>query len=146
MNIVPNPSVTAVKALLAAARLPVDDITPDAMAHFLGAWSGPHLQGVVGIEPYGDTALLRSLAVAESRRGTGLGSALLAHAERHARESGCRTIYLLTTSAQPYFEKRGYTVTPRDAAPEAIRGTSQFSTLCPASAVLMVKYLQGGCT
>jgi ribosomal protein S18 acetylase RimI-like enzyme len=43
-------------------------------------------------EPPGDYALVSDLAVAESHRGRGLGRALLAAAEEHARAEGAREL------------------------------------------------------
>ena len=88
---------------------------------------------MVGLELYGEVALLRSLAVASSRRGTGVGSGLVAHAERHARDQGVQSLYLLTTTAEQFFLRRGYARIPRDEAPTAIKGTKEFSGICPVS-------------
>ena len=96
---------------------------------------------MVGLELFGEVALLRSLAVASSRRGSGLGSRLVAHAERHARDQGVQSLFLLTTTAEKFFLRRGYTRIPRDEAPAAIKGTREFSGICPASSAFMVKNL-----
>lgn len=141
MNIVRKPSEIAVKDLLDAAQLPIADITPEHMKHFFGAWEGSSLAGVVGMEPLGATALLRSLAITALKRGSGLGSALLAQVEKYAMEQGVRSMFLLTTTAESYFEKRGYARISREEVPEAIRNTVEFTSLCPGSAVLMVKHM-----
>lgn len=141
MNITRKPSEVSVKELLASAQLPTADITPDHMKHFFGAWSDSALEGVVGIEPYGAVALLRSLAVAVPKRSFGLGSKLLAQAEQYATERGIHSMFLLTTTAESYFEERGYSVISHEMAPEAIRNTAEFANICPASSVLMVKYM-----
>ncbi len=141
MNIVRKPSEIAVKKLLDSAQLPIADITPEHMEHFFGAWEGSSLAGVVGMEPLGTAALLRSLAIAVLKRCSGLGSALLAQAEKYAMEKGVRSMFLLTTTAESYFEKRGYSRISREEAPEAIRNTVEFTSLCPGSAVLMVKHM-----
>ena len=141
MNIVRNPSEAAIKEILVSAQLPTSDIRPEHMEHFFGAWSGSALVGVVGIEPYGTVALLRSLAVVAPKRGSGVGSRLLALIEQYATEREVRSMFLLTTTAESYFGKRGYLVAPRKAAPEAIRSTKEFASICPSSAVLMVKHM-----
>lgn len=141
MNVTRIPPEAAVTKVLASARLPTADITPGHMEHFFGAWSGASLVGVVGIEPYGTVALLRSLAVVSTQRGSGIGSLLLGQAEQYAAQKGIRSIFLLTTTAPAYFEKRGYRAIAREAVPEAIRSTKEFASLCPSSAVLMVKHL-----
>jgi amino-acid N-acetyltransferase len=133
----------AVKQLIAQAALPDDDLNESAWRHFVVA-EGTHgsVDGVVGLEPVGAIAILRSLAVDPSYRSSGLGSALVACAEANAHSSQLREIYLLTTTAEAFFTKRGYQRVDRDSAPPSIRSHSQFQTLCPASAALMMKSLQ----
>ena len=141
MNIFPNPKLSAVKQLLSESSLPIEDITAQHLLHFFGCGSGLELEGLVGLELYGEVALLRSLAVASSRRGSGVGSGLVAHAERHARDKGVQSLYLLTTTAEGFFLRRGYARIPRDEAPAAIKSTKEFSGICPTSSAFMVKYL-----
>ena len=141
MDIFAKPNEAAVKQLLSESGLPIEDITAQHLQDFFGCGSGPKLEGVIGLELYGDVALLRSLAVASSRRGTGVGSGLVAHAERHARDQGVQSLYLLTTTAEAFFMRRGYARIPREDAPAAIKGTKEFSGICPASSAFMVKQL-----
>ncbi len=97
--------------------------------------------GLVGVEMCGDCALLRSLVVTESARSTGLGRALVARAEEHARSSGALSLYLLTTTAESFFHHLGYLTAPRDSAPLTIRNSREFADLCPATSAFMVKHL-----
>jgi N-acetylglutamate synthase-like GNAT family acetyltransferase len=85
--------------------------------------------------------LLRSLVVRADARGTGLGSALVAHAESHARSEGISTLYLLTTTAERFFAARGYVAAERAAAPATIRDTREFADICPISSAFMQKCL-----
>ena len=141
MDIFAKPNESGVKQLLSESGLPIEDITAQHLHHFFGCGSGLELEGLVGLELYGDVALLRSLAVASPRRGTGVGSGLVAHAERHVRDQGVQSLYLLTTTAEQFFLRRGYARIPRDEAPAAIRSTKEFSGICPTSSAFMVKYL-----
>ena len=141
MDIFANPDESAVKQLLSESGLPIEDITAQHLQDFFGCGSGLELDGLVGLELYGEVALLRSLAVASSRRGSGVGSGLVAHAERHARDQGVQSLYLLTTTAEKFFLRRGYARIPRDEAPAAIKGTKEFSGICTTSSAFMVKYL-----
>ena len=136
-----HPDVAAVRALLAAAGLPVADLTAASLADFWGCRAGEELAGAIGLERYGAVALLRSLAVAPDWQGRGLGAALLAHAERAARQRGIAALYLLTATAAAFFARRGYVRIPREAAPPALRQTAEFAALCPASAVCLTKPL-----
>ena len=136
-----QPRLAIVQALLAQSQLPASDLTEAHLEHFIGCGSVEALEGVVGLELYPPCALLRSLAVAAAERGNGVGSALLAEAERHARARGVAEIYLLTNTAERFFEGKGYRRVPRESAPAAIRDTQEFAALCPASSALMRKRL-----
>lgn len=136
-----RPSRAAVVPILEAAELPSSDLTDAHMEHFFYCGPAAAPIGLVGVEFCGDDALLRSLAVAAAHRTRGLGAALVARAERHARACGARSVFLLTTTAVSFFDRRGYVVAARDSAPPAVRATGEFANVCPATAVLMVKQL-----
>lgn len=130
--------VRAIAALLRAAELPHEDFAPH-LAHFLVARGPAGVVGAVGAEVYGGEALLRSLVVAPAARGTGLGGRLVAALERAAADWGVQRWWLLTTTAEAFFARRGFSVSPRSAAPEAIRLTGQFQGGCSCSAVCMTR-------
>jgi len=137
----PGLRLAAVKRLLHEAELPTADLTEAHLQHFLARGDEDAPDAVVGLEVYQPVALLRSLAVALPSRGRGVGSALLAEAERYARSREVKENYLLTTTAERFFARSGYERILRDAAPPAIRGTQEFSSLCPASSAVMRKRL-----
>jgi amino-acid N-acetyltransferase len=62
-------------------------------------------------------------------------------AEAHAAPLGVESLYLLTTTADAFFSRLGYSPASREEAPSFIKNTSQFSGLCPASSVFMCKHL-----
>lgn len=124
---------------LGAAGLPTGDLTPDHLA--LAAESDAGLAGVIGLERFGDVALLRSLVVSPGARGAGVGRALVQALESSARAQGFRELWLLTIDAGAFFSGLGFIERDRDSAPHAIRGSAEFSSLCPADAVLMSKDL-----
>jgi amino-acid N-acetyltransferase len=64
---------------------------------------------------------------------------LVTAAERLAAKNGVKSLYLLTTTADRFFAGLGFRRLQREMAPLAIKSTSQFSSLCPATAVLMSK-------
>lgn len=143
MNVFTKPPKSHVMRLLAEAQLPSSDITDAHLEHFFGCGSVAAPEGIVGLELHDSVALLRSLAVTVKSRGQGCGTALVAEAEAFALSQGVREIYLLTTTAERFFERLGYTRLPREAAPPAIRQTQEFSALCPAGSAFMVKRLPG---
>jgi amino-acid N-acetyltransferase len=137
----PRPSLAAAKSLLESVGLPTTDLTEAHCEHFF-FWGPPASPtGLVGLELSGDVALLRSLAVSPEVRFSGMGTALVRFAENHARETGVRTLYLLTTTAEAFFVRLGYARTERDFAPAAISSTREFAGLCPASSAFMSRSL-----
>jgi len=142
----PKPALASdeagIKATLAGCELPYKDITPDHLRHFWVMRDGPKLAGVVGLEVFEGVGLLRSLAVQEAYRGQGVGSQLTRVAEGYARSQGVKALYLLTTTAPDFFARHGYQRTDRAAAPTPLQGTAEFQSLCPDSAVCMVKELE----
>ena len=141
LHIAMRPELEAAVRILQEAQLPTEDLSASHLEHFSYAGPATHPTGLVGLEIFGDVALLRSLAVVPGRRGFGDGRRLLAHAENYAKSIGVRELYLLTTTAEAFFAKQGFTLTARDAAPAAIRATRQFSGMCPASSAFMSKPL-----
>ena len=129
--------VRAVAALLSESHLPLAGVD-EALRGFFVAESDAAIVGVAGVEPCGDNALLRSVAVASEWRGRGLGRKLVLRAIAQADEQGTRALYLLTTTAETYFPTFGFTATTRDAVPDDVRSTAEFREACPASAVVMV--------
>jgi len=131
----------AVVALLEANELPSAGVA-EHLGHFVVA-EADGVEGVAGLEVYGDAALLRSVCVADSARGRGLGGALCDEVEARARGLGIRDLYLLTTTARAFFEARGFACVDRASAPEGILGTAEFRSLCPSSAACLHKRIDG---
>jgi amino-acid N-acetyltransferase len=129
----------AIRRVLDVEYLPSEDIEESALEHFLVCRDEMGVAGVVGLEISGDVALLRSLVVTQKYLGRGLGKRLVAAAEVLAAETGVRRIYLLTTTAEAFFEYLGFRRISREVAPQAIQSTREFSSLCPTTAVVMVK-------
>lgn len=136
-----GPDKSAAIALLIAADLPSADLSDAHFEHFFYCGTAADPTGLVGLELYGASALLRSLVVKRERRSVGLGATLVAHAEAHARAQDVRSIYLLTTTAEPFFKRLGYRGASRDEAPPEIRATREFAEICPASSAFLVKRL-----
>jgi amino-acid N-acetyltransferase len=134
--------LAVVIALLKDCGLPYQDIGSGHLADFLIAEAAGEVAGTVGLERFGANALLRSLAVQDKVRGSGLGKRLIAAIENHARENGVTALHLLTTTAPDFFGRQlGYATIARTTAPEALQATAEFSSLCPSRATCMLKRL-----
>jgi amino-acid N-acetyltransferase len=135
-----------VTALLKQAGLLSTDLQLGDSVLLFGCKQTSALLGTVGLELFGSSALLRSLAVSPHARGSGLGAALVTHALAVARDRGVTMMYLLTTTAAPFFARAGFETIAREQAPAAIKSTAQFSGLCPSSSTLIhlrLRSLQG---
>lgn len=128
----------AVLGLLAAAALPADGVAA-GFDRFVVAERAGAIVGAAGIELHGGDALLRSVVVADTARGGGIGAALVEAALRAARAAGARRVYLLTTTADGWFPRHGFERIERSAVPAAVRESVEFTSACPASAVVMVR-------
>lgn len=131
----------AVNELIQGAGLAVADLSPEKLRHFILMRRGESIVGVVGLEIAGSAALLRSLAVTEAYRRRRVATRLVEAIERYARAQGVDRLFLLTQTAENFFRQRGYTPTPRAAAPPGLQDTAEFRNICPASAVCLCKSL-----
>ena len=132
---------TEVESLLTAAELPTTDLRGAQNLQLFCVRGEAQLIGVIGVEVYSPSGLLRSLVVAAAYRNSGYGRALVNDAEVWASQQGVKALYLLTTTAAGFFERLGYEVVPRSVAPPAIATTPQFAELCPSSSTFMLKQL-----
>lgn len=123
-------------ALLEGCKLPMNDLE----AHdFIIAVDDNVIIGCIGLELEGP--LLRSLAVEPSKRNQGIARELCERLLRHAAGQGAKEIYLVTDTADRFFERIGFVRINRDNAPESIRTHKQFTELCPSSAIVMGKQI-----
>jgi amino-acid N-acetyltransferase len=93
--------------------------------------------GCAALEIRGGSALLRSVAVDVGWQGRGLGTELVKKAMMLAQTRGVQALFLLTESAAEYFARQGFVRCARGDAPEPIRATLEFTSLCPENAIAM---------
>jgi amino-acid N-acetyltransferase len=125
-------------AILSAEKLPVDDL-PEKLDTFLVATDNGQLVGVIGIEVYGAYGLLRSLAVLPDHRNKGIAGKLIDRLESVAKLNDLKEIYLLTETAPEYFAGKAFQKITRDEVPNEVKQSSEFSHVCPVSAIVMKK-------
>ncbi|HYG37908.1 MAG TPA: arsenic resistance N-acetyltransferase ArsN2 [Cytophagales bacterium] len=128
--------LTALKILLSSVNLPTSDL-PSPLNNFLVIKEEKKVMGSIGIEVLGKYALLRSLAVDLNHRSLGLGQKLYKSAIKLAKNAGIEEIFLITNTADQYFEKRGFAEIERESAPQEIKNTAQFTGVCPSTATVM---------
>jgi amino-acid N-acetyltransferase len=132
----------AIVALVSDAGLPLDGVA-EGIAEFFVAERDSRLVGCCGLEDHFDDALLRSVAVADEVRGRGVGARLVALALATANERGRRSVTLLTTTAADYFTRFGFRSVDRDEVPERVRASDEFRSVCPSTAVAMMRRFEG---
>jgi amino-acid N-acetyltransferase len=131
-----------IMSLLQEENLPTEDLPP-ILDHFIVALEHGSVIGVIGLEQYGHYGLLRSMAVNKNYRNIGIASQLLKELEGVAFSMGLDCLFLLTETASAYFERKLYVQVKRDEVPLAVQRSSEFSTVCPLSAIIMKKRLSG---
>jgi len=118
--------VRSLKSLLRGYGLPRSDLGR-YLDHFLVAeGEGGGLAGSAGLEVYGRAAVLRSVAVAPSLRGNGLGSRLTEAALDLARRLGVQRVYLFTVDAASFFERFGFRAMHLDEVDPAIAPSREY--------------------
>jgi amino-acid N-acetyltransferase len=122
--------------LLAENILPVDDLKENNVEFFVGL-EDENIVSVVGLERFSGFGFLRSLAVKEDFKNRSFGKKLVKYLLEHCASENLRELYLMTTSAEKYFEKFGFAKVERENAPEEIKQSRQFRDLCPSTAVVM---------
>jgi arsenate reductase len=131
----------ALAAALAAEELPIDDLDEPGRRFFSYETLSGRPIGFAGFERCGDDVLLRSLVVSPDLRGHRYGAAILARLTRRVRDLGARRAWVLTTTVAEWLEKRRFQRVARAEAPAAVLATRQAKSLCPASAVLLMRPL-----
>ena len=130
--------LTAVERLLSASALPLDGVK-DNFSNFVVAEDDGEIAGAIGLEEFGAVALLRSAVVSPEHRGSGVGRRLVERLLEGAEVAGIEELYLLTTTAEKYFPRFGFTRTPRSAVPDAVKASAEFQGACPDTAVVMTR-------
>src|SRR5688500_7628795 len=127
----------AARSLLQRAGLPVSGVDEQFGSGYAVAESDGAVVGVIGIERHGNYGLLRSAAIEPEWRGQGIGEALTRNRLAWATAVGIDEVYLLTETASDWFPRFGFVRVDRAAVPPEVAASSEFSELCPASAVSM---------
>jgi amino-acid N-acetyltransferase len=132
--------LAAILDLLESHRLPQAEVERH-LDTALVAREGGRIAGCVVLEPYDTVGLLRSVAVAQSQRGLGVGIRLTEAAMALAQARGIKALYLLTETAAGFFPRFGFRPVSRDEVAPAVRQSIEFTRACPATALAMVKDL-----
>ncbi len=139
-----NPSeLSSILNLLMEVDLPGEGVK-NHISNFLTLKSGgmdPELEpwGCVGLEIYGDSALLRSMAISPEYQGKGLGTVLTEAIIEDARKKGIKSLFLLTETAEDFFKRFGFQLVERELVPEDVRQSIEFTKLCLEAPAMMLR-------
>jgi amino-acid N-acetyltransferase len=126
----------AVEGLLSASKLPLDGVKEN-FSSFVVAEDEGKIAGAIGLEKFGSVALLRSAVVSPEHRGSGVGRRLVERVLESAAKDGIEELFLLTTTAEKYFPRFGFSNTSRSDVPLSLKASAEFQGACPDTAVVM---------
>jgi amino-acid N-acetyltransferase len=132
--------VPEVERLLESQHLPLDGVR-DHVATMVVARTGGRVVGAAALECYSGGGLLRSVVVDPRWQGHRLGHQLTEAALDLARRRQLPAVYLLTTTAERFFPRFGFTAISRADVPASVQVSIEFQSACPASAIVMRKPL-----
>ena len=130
-------NLAQLEELLCQNNLPTQDCAAQAQ-NFYGIFDGDELIAAGGLEPAADYVLLRSVVVKEQYRASGLARKISEYLISLAEARGKKAVYLLTETAETYFERLGFSSVDRAQVPLEIIQTRQFTSLCPDTASCMI--------
>jgi amino-acid N-acetyltransferase len=139
LKIAVNQELDKALMLLEKNKLPTSDIGENVALYTV--YDHQNLIGTIGLEAFKTEGLLRSVCLDFEVQNKGFGTQILSLFEAQIREKGIKNLYLLTTTAQRFFEKNNYKVISRNDVSESIRETAEFKGVCPASAIVMKKVM-----
>ncbi|MEK7248696.1 MAG: GNAT family N-acetyltransferase [Chloroflexota bacterium] len=117
--------IEAVRALIVAGQMPVIKLER-WIEEFWVLDDDGELVGCAGVESHGPAAVLRSVAITPSLRGTGQGVRLVQHCLDYARENGAKRCYLFTMTAENFFTKFGFERCTLDDFEPTVRKSWQY--------------------
>jgi len=119
-------------------KLPSQDVKLEGSLYFTYQDEHENIIGSGGLEVYGKNALLRSLAVDENHRNKKLGVSIVNDLMAKAKSLNIENLFLLTETAREFFEKKGFQEIARTEVPEALRNSTEFTSVCPSTAACML--------
>ena len=133
----------AILDLLSQVQLPHDGVAENISSFLLARDESLRLVATIGLERHGNSALLRSAAVASGYQGCGIGSRITEHLLERATNNGVERVVLLTSTASEFFARRfGFCETSRTAFEKELAASSEWNLPRCSSAVCMSLDLQ----
>ncbi|HJY28571.1 MAG TPA: GNAT family N-acetyltransferase [Pyrinomonadaceae bacterium] len=124
--------------LLSQVQLPHDGVAENVKSFLVARDETLRLIATIGLERHGNTALLRSAAVAPEFQSCGVGSRLTEKLLEGATNNGVERVVLLTSTASEFFARRfGFSETSRTDFDTELAASSEWNLPRCSSAVCM---------
>ena len=124
--------------LLSLVQLPHDGVAENVNDFLVARDESSRLIATIGLEHHGNTALLRSAAVAPAYQGCGIGSRLTEQLLERATNNGTERVVLLTSTASEFFARHfGFCETSRTAFDKQLAASPEWNLPRCSSAVCM---------
>ena len=119
--------VGSIRELLQSLKLSMDGVTLETISSFLVLENEKGFVGCVGMDVFGEDAVLHSLAVRPDARGAGYGWMLADTVIAQARYRGARRLYLVTERASDFFAaKHGFHVVDHSTIASEVAASPTF--------------------
>ncbi len=128
--------------LLNAVNLTVEGVSQNLESFIIVRDADSNLIGVAGLEYYGASALLRSVAVSELHRGEGIGHLLVERCVAESKRRKAQHLYLLTETAEKFMQRFGFRPVDKGLVDSRLQASEEFKGACPDTAVTMLLELQ----
>jgi len=128
--------LAAVAEFLTLSGLPTDGL--EDVAECIVLRRDDQIVASAALEIHGKSGLLRSVAVHPDLRGQKWGQTLVVTATIIAAGHRLTRLYLITETAAAFFSHLGFQPIDRADVDPAIQQSTEFTTVCPASATVMV--------
>ena len=126
----------ASERLLQAAGLTIEGLDHSFPDGYAVVENEEAVVGIIGVESYGTDGLVRSLAVHPDWQGQRVGEALLRDRMAWSKAGEFESLYLIT-EVPAYFARFGFRIIDRDVTPGGIKGSVEYTKVCPESAPVM---------
>jgi N-acetylglutamate synthase-like GNAT family acetyltransferase len=113
------------RLFLTTAELTLSGIDDPRLPLWIVVDADGRIEATTGFELAGSHALIRSVAVAPSLRGNGLGTELARFALERAREAGAETAWLFSRRSGGFWQKLGFESADRDELARVLEPTYQ---------------------
>jgi amino-acid N-acetyltransferase len=131
-------ALEGLQSFLQKNTLPFSDVKLENSLYLTYLDDHQQLVASGGLELFDQYALLRSVAVAQQQRGKKLGQQLVQDLIDKAKSLGVTQLYLLTETAERFFQDKGFRKINREQVPASVLEALEFKNVCPVSATCMV--------